>query len=91
MYYTKCWQDRNDFTYDEIRQLDWFRTWYSELIDKGENDAHSEVRKYVQKHQLNLEQASSEMLKIWIHKYKEFRTQLEKYVETNDIRHFFEP
>ena len=43
----------------------------------------------MQKHKINTDQVSTNMLKIQIIKYKEFRSHLEKFVANNDIRQYW--
>ena len=43
----------------------------------------------MQKTELKADITSTETLRIWIYKYKEFYRRLEEYIEINDIMQFF--
>ena len=89
MYYQKCQSDRNEVAYCESKQNARFKESYQALIVQARNDIYPEIIKYTQKHEINADRVSTDTLKIQIVKYKEFRSYLEKFVVSNDIRQYW--
>ena len=88
-FYQKCWTNRNEIAHDDKRQKEQFVEWYKSLLNEGKSDRHSEIRKYANTTELNLNTVKMETIKLQIYKYKEFRRKVDKYIKNNDIRRFF--
>jgi len=88
-YYVKCWKERNEESRNEIKQRERVIRWYKNTLDMVGTSSDAELRKYVDKHHINIEQSNTESIRKWILNIKVFKRKLEA-IPKNDIRRYFQ-
>ena len=77
-YYLQCWKDRNEDYKNEDKQRMRIITWYQNILEMVEKGGDAQVRKYVQKHQIDVENCRTESIRKWINNVKEFQRKIAK-------------
>ena len=87
-YYAVCWKEYNKEYHDEAKQRSRVVKWYEKVKVKAESGVDEQLKKYVQKHQIEVEQYKTETVRRWINNVREFERKLEK-IPKEDIRRYF--
>ena len=83
----KCQRHRNEVYYNEEGQKQRITKWYQNEKERAENSEIQQVKEYAKKFAINIEQCSSETIKIWIKNLKIIEKKIQK-VPKNDIRRY---
>ena len=63
--------------------------WYKNIVEMVQNCSDAELKRYVQKHQINVEHCTTESIRKWINNLKEFQRKFD-VIPKNDIRRYFQ-
>ena len=87
-YYLQCWKDRNEDHMNEEKQRTRVLRWYHKLLKKVEESTDMQVKKYVMKHQIDVEHSRTDSIRTWINNVKNFQRKMEE-IPKDDIRRYF--
>ena len=87
-YYAACWKERNIEHHDEVKQRKRVVKWHANMMNKVENSVEEQLRKYVQKHNIEVDKCKTETIRRWINNVKEFERKMER-TPKDDIRRYF--
>jgi len=62
-YYLKCWKERNEEYKNEEKQRQRIINWYRNILEMVEKGGDTQLRKYVQKHQIDVEHCRTESIR----------------------------
>ena len=77
-FHMKCWKKRNNDYHDENKQRKRILKWHEKIKMKAENSNETQMRLYVKKHEIKVQQCKTETIKRWINNVKEFDRKIEK-------------
>ena len=83
--YNECWKDRNAIMHDENKQKIRLKRWYENEKREAEQSEHRQVKLYVQRCKIDVNQSNCETIKKWIRNLKQIEKKVKK-IPLNDIR-----
>ena len=87
-FYMKCQKERNEAYHDECKQRQRITEWYKKVKNSAENSNKNQMRMYVKKYKINVQQYTLGTIKRQINNIKEFERKIEK-IPQNNIRRYF--
>ena len=88
-HYNECWKHRNEAYHDPIKQRNRMLEWYNKIKNYIERNEPRMVNLYIRKHEINVNECTTDTIRKWILNAKEVMKKAEK-LKKNDIRRYFE-
>ena len=89
LYYSYCWEDRNNKLHDRVMQRERVVNWYEKEKRKARQSQYPQVKKCMEKREVNLETLNTEYIRRWTYSLRVLKKNAEKYQGTEDIRGYF--
>ena len=89
LFYNECWKCRNEYLHDTDMQRQRIISWCKKLKEKVEKEEPPQVKLFATRNRINVEQNSTETIRMWIYNVKEIMKKVEK-LPKGDIRRYFE-
>ena len=65
-FYSEAWTHRNEVRHEPAKYKEFVIRWYENVKNMGENDDKSDIRRYVQAQEIDIERCDSAHIRQWI-------------------------